>query len=95
MCKAPKPPKPKEPDKPEFLRNRYLDGAMGQSNAVNNLRSGRSTFRIPLAGPDAASTAVAPEAAPVPNPVPVAPPVTPIASRTGGGGTNRTRRHLR
>lgn len=51
MCKAPKPPKPKEPKKPEFLRNRYLDEFVGQSQMVNSLRTGRSSFRIPLAAP--------------------------------------------
>ncbi len=51
MCKAPKPPKPKEPKKPEFLRNRYLDEFVGQSQMVNSLRAGRSTFRIPLGAP--------------------------------------------
>ena len=51
MCKAPKPPKPKEPKKPEFLRNRYLDEFVGQAQAVQSLRSGRSTFRIPLGSP--------------------------------------------
>jgi hypothetical protein len=48
MCKAPKPPAPKEPDKPEFLRNVYLDAAVGQSGVVSKLRSGRSQFRIDL-----------------------------------------------
>lgn len=53
MCKAPKPPKPesKEPKKPQFLRNRYLDAFMGESQAVNALRTGRSTLRIPLGSP--------------------------------------------
>ena len=51
MCKAPKPPKPKEPKKPEFLRNRYLDEFMGQSQMVNSLRQGRAQFRIPLGAP--------------------------------------------
>lgn len=49
MCKAPKPPKPKEPDKPEYLRNPYLDAAVGQASTVNQLRAGRSSLRIPLA----------------------------------------------
>lgn len=48
MCKAPKPPKPKAPEKPEFLRNPYLDGAVGQSAVVQALRTGRSSLRIPL-----------------------------------------------
>lgn len=46
MCKAPKPPAPKEPDKPEWLRNPYLDAAIGQSGLVDQLRSGRSSLRI-------------------------------------------------
>lgn len=46
MCKAPKRPEPKEPDKPEFLRNRYLDAAIGQSGIVNQIRRGRSDLRI-------------------------------------------------
>ena len=48
MCKAPKPPKPKEPDKPEWLRNPYLDAAVGQSGVVDAMRSGRSSLRIDL-----------------------------------------------
>ena len=48
MCKAPKPPEPKEPDKPEFLRNAYLDAAIGQSGVVQSLRQGRSGFRLDL-----------------------------------------------
>jgi len=46
MCKAPKAPQPKDPIKPEFLRNPYLDAAIGQSAVVNALRSGRSSLRI-------------------------------------------------
>lgn len=46
MCKAPKPPKQKEPDKPEFLRNRYLDAALGGSASINQIRRGRSDLRI-------------------------------------------------
>ena len=53
MCKAPKPPKPKEPKKPEFLRNRYLDEFIGDAQAVNSLRTGRSSLRIPLKAPGA------------------------------------------
>ena len=51
MCKAPKPPKPKEPKKPQFLRNKYLDAFVGDSQAVNALRTGRSSLRIPLGSP--------------------------------------------
>lgn len=46
MCKAPKPPKPKEPEKPEYLRNPYLDAAIGRRAAVDQLRTGRSSLRI-------------------------------------------------
>ena len=48
MCKAPKPPKPKEPKKPMFLRNRYLDEFVGEAQAVNSLRTGRSSLRIDM-----------------------------------------------
>ena len=51
MCKAPKPPKPKEPKKPQFLRNKYLDAFVGDSQAVNALRTGRSSLRIPMGSP--------------------------------------------
>ena len=51
MCKAPKPPKPKEPKKPQFLRNKYLDAFVGDSQAVAALRTGRSSLRIPLGSP--------------------------------------------
>lgn len=51
MCKAPKPPKPKEPKKPEFLRNRYLDEFVGQRGAVQSIKSGRGSLRIPLGSP--------------------------------------------
>ena len=47
MCKAPKPPAPKEPKKPQFLRNRYLDEFVGDAQAVNALKTGRSSLRIP------------------------------------------------
>ena len=46
MCKAPKPPKPTPEAKPEWLRNPYLDAAVGQSGMVDQLRSGRSSLRI-------------------------------------------------
>lgn len=52
MCKAPKPPVPKEPKKPQFLRNRYLDEFIGDAQAVKSLKTGRSSLRIPLSGPD-------------------------------------------
>ncbi len=48
MCKAPKPPEPKEPDKPEYLRNAYLDAAVGGAGVVSQLRQRRSGFRIDL-----------------------------------------------
>lgn len=48
MCKAPKPPKPKEPKKPMFLKNRYLDEFVGDAQAVNSMRTGRSRLRIDL-----------------------------------------------
>jgi len=51
MCKAPKPPKPKEPKKPQFLRNRYLDEYVGESAAVNSIKAGRGSLRIPLGSP--------------------------------------------
>lgn len=64
MCKAPKPPKPQDPEKPEFLRNRYLDAAIGQSGMVQALRTGRSRLRIPLG--DATTTGRQPGEALVP-----------------------------
>ena len=51
MCKAPKPPKPKEPKKPQFLRNRYLDEYVGESAAVNSIKAGRGSLRIPMGSP--------------------------------------------
>lgn len=48
MCKAPKPPKQKEPKKPMFLKNRYLDEFVGDAQAVNSLRTGRSSLRMDL-----------------------------------------------
>jgi hypothetical protein len=60
MCKAPKPPKPIEPEKPEFLRNLYLDGALGGSAIINSLRKGRSQFRIPTGTPAPTGTQSAP-----------------------------------
>lgn len=61
MCKAPKPPAPKEPKKPQFLRNRYLDEFVGEAQAVNSMRTGRSSLRIPLVAPvpDAGATPAA------------------------------------
>jgi hypothetical protein len=89
MCKAPKPPKPKEPKKPEFLRNRYLDEFVGDAQAVNALRTGRSSLRIPLTAPSGTTGTPTP-ATPVtpPNPANVPPRngnfVQPIGPRTGG-----------
>jgi len=48
MCKPPKPPKPKEPLKPQFMRNQYLDAFIGGMGAVQSIKSGRSSLRIPL-----------------------------------------------
>jgi hypothetical protein len=91
MCKAPKPPAPKEPDKPEFLRNRYLDAAIGQSGVVNQLRQGRSTFRIDLdsglgVGARQPGESLVPATPATPQtPAAVAPPVRSIAQRRDGG----------
>jgi len=83
MCKAPKAPEVKDPKKPQFLRNKYLDGFLGDSAAVQSLRTGRSSLRIPQAA-DTAGT-------PPPNPANVAPAggdfrptVAPIGGRRGG-----------
>jgi len=46
MCSAPDVPQPKKPPKPQFLRNPFLDAAIGQSGVVGTLRSGRSGLRI-------------------------------------------------
>jgi hypothetical protein len=51
MCKAPKPPAPKEPKKPQFLRNRYLDEFVGGAAAVNSIKAGRGSLRIPMGSP--------------------------------------------
>ena len=87
MCKAPKPPAPKDPEKPEYLRNPYLDAAIGQAGSVDQIRAGRSSLRIDLAAPGAASS---------PSPVPVSPP-TPtlpgIGGRRRGGGSGGPRRN--
>lgn len=48
MCKAPRLPTPKDPEKPEFLRNPYLDAAIGQAGVVDQLRTGRSKLRIDI-----------------------------------------------
>ena len=81
MCKAPKVPKPKEPKKPQFLRNKSLDEFVGDAQAVKSLKSGRSSLRIPLGGPDAIGgrqpgTSLVPSG-PVPGasprPIPIAP----------------------
>lgn len=86
MCKAPKPPKPKAPDKPEFLRNPYLDAAVGQSGVVDQLRLGRSSLRTDLA----AGLGIRQSAA-VPAPTNFGPTVRPIASRRGSSRPTRTR----
>jgi hypothetical protein len=77
MCKAPKPPAPKEPKKPQFLRNRYLDEFVGEAQAVNSMRTGRSSLRIPLsaAAPDVGSSPSSP-----PLDVPRIQPVRPIGT---------------
>jgi hypothetical protein len=79
MCKAPKPPEPKEPDKPEYLRNAYLDAAVGQSGVVQSLRKGRSSFRIDLDS-GLGITAGAQKAAQEPVAAP-APAIQPISQR--------------
>lgn len=52
MCKAPKVRKPESTsanDKPvQYLRNPYLDGAIGLGSTVDQLRRGRSSLRIDL-----------------------------------------------
>lgn len=90
MCKAPKPPKPKEPDKPEWLKNPYLDAAVGQASAVNQLRQGRSSLRIPLATGLAISGATPATTTPAGNapPVHIVPP-----TRDVPGGIRRNRRY--
>lgn len=91
MCKAPKPPAPKDPDKPEWLRNQYLDAAIGQSGVVNQLRQGRSQFRVDL-GSSIGIGARQPGTSLVPAAPPAAPAATPysgppraIARRSGAG----------
>lgn len=94
MCTAPKLPKPQEPDKPEFLRNRYLDAATGQSGIVGALRRGRSSLRIPLASPTAApDPGMATPATPASPLTPVAPaqPIRPIGQRTAPTSARQTR----
>lgn len=99
MCKAPKVPKPKDPKKPQFLRNKYLDAFVGDSQAVNALRSGRSSLRIDQAEPTG-STNPSGTASPV-NPITGGAVITrpgPIASRKNAGGGGRggnPRTHLR
>ena len=80
MCKAPKPPKPKEPKKPQFLRNRYLDEFVGDAQAVKSLKSGRSSLRIPLAGPD---TSTGNDTSPTPSGV------APVGPRVGARTVGR------
>lgn len=48
MCDAPSVPAAQDPDRVEFLRNPYLDGAVGRSSTVQQLRTGRSALRIDL-----------------------------------------------
>ncbi len=99
MCKAPKPPEPKEPDKPEYLRNAYLDAAIGQSGMVQSLRQGRSGFRIDLGlgigdrQPGESLVPSTPAAATTPDVAAYAPPtqVRPV----GGRKTGRNRTELR
>lgn len=65
MCKAKKPDKPKDPKKPQYLHNPYLDSAVGGSGMLDQLRTGRSSLRIDLAGsPSAAPSPVNPPPAP-------------------------------
>jgi hypothetical protein len=73
MCKAPKPPKIKPPKKAEFLHNRFLDAAIGQSGIVGALRSGRSSLRIPLGDATSARVPGTPLDARPPQPLDVAP----------------------
>jgi hypothetical protein len=91
MCKAPRPPEPKEPDKPEYLRNAYLDAAIGQSGVVQQLRQGRSGLRIDLASSlgigarqSGESLVPAVPAAPPPESRPPSP-MRPIGRRGSGG----------
>ena len=53
MCKAPKIEAPKtnpsDPNnKPEYLRNPYLDSALGGALGKNNQRAGRNSLKIDL-----------------------------------------------
>lgn len=93
MCKAPKPPKPKEPEKPEFLRNRYLDAAVGQSGVVNALRAGRSSLRIDIAAPSGTGGAIPAPATPSPTPAPT--PIRPMPDRAIPYGRRRGGVHIR
>ena len=96
MCSAPKPPPVKEDRKPEFLRNRFLDAAIGQGGIVGALRTGRSSLRIPLASPTATPDAgLGPTGTP-PSPAPPVPArIQPIAGRRGGGSRVSTNTNLR
>jgi hypothetical protein len=89
MCKAPKPPAPKKPDKPEFLRNAYLDAAIGQSGVVNSLRQGRGSLRIDLASSLGIAArqpgeSLVPATQAEPQTEAVSPPVRPIGRRGVG-----------
>lgn len=86
MCKAPKPPPPKEPDKPEWLRNPYLDAAVGQSGAVDQLRSGRSSLRIDLGSGLGIRSALPQPGTPTPV---TSPPPGAIRPRPGSRGSRR------
>lgn len=91
MCKAPKPPKQKEPLKPQFMRNKYLDAFLGDSGAVNALKTGRNSLRIPLASDSGRvpGTSLVPQSPPA-QPNPVAHPLRPIGPRAGGRDRPRT-----
>lgn len=98
MCKAPKIPKAKEPKKPQFLRNKYLDAFEGSTQAVEALRTGRSSLRIPAATatPDSgANKLVAPIQSVSANIAPAGGDFRPsplsISGRPGSGRSSRSR----
>ncbi|MEW5249920.1 hypothetical protein [Microbulbifer discodermiae] len=99
MCKppkVPKAPKPRDPDedKPEWLRNPYLDGSIGQSSTVDQLRKGRSSLRIDLGGPAPAIAQPQPASPRVTTPLPsISPKPRPRAYR-GYRGLQGIRTHL-
>jgi len=68
MCKAPKPPEIKEPKKPQFLRNRYLDEFVGGAQAIQSLKTGRNSLRIPAGSETSSSTGQQPGQA-LPQPI--------------------------